>query len=128
MESKSTLRLYREHKKNIKEEQWVDNTEGSKLLTRGRTNTLELNWRKRHQGLSEKCPGCDCDSETLEHFLIECNRYDNQRLRFNFMTDLQSESDSDKLKNILAFSNLTSQEIEIRKQYVTALWNERRKL
>ena len=128
MESKSTLRLYREHKKNIKEEQWVDNTEGSKLLTRGRTNTLELNWRKRHQGLSEKCPGCDCDSETLEHFLIECNRYDNQRLRFNFMTDLQSESDSDKLKNILAFSNLTSQEIEIRKQYVTALWKERRKL
>ena len=40
---KSTLKIYEKYKKGIKEESWVDNTEGSKLLVRARTNSLPLN-------------------------------------------------------------------------------------
>lgn len=56
MENKSTLTTYRQFKRSIKEEQWIDNTENSKLLVRGRTNTLDLNWRNGYQGKSTKCP------------------------------------------------------------------------
>ena len=128
MENKSTLKLYRDYKKNIKE-QWIDNTEDSKLQVRGRTNTLNLNWRNRHQGKSKQCPTCECEIETLEHFLIECNHYTNIRLSFAFMREMHDISNEDKLKNILAFdTNLTLQEIEIRKKFMKVLWTERRKI
>ena len=70
-----TLHIYNLHKKGLKEESWVDNTLGSKLILRERTNTLALNWRKRFQGKSEQCPCCDCEVETLEHFLLDCEEY-----------------------------------------------------
>ena len=72
MENKSTLKYYRGFKRNIKEERWIDNTEESKILVRARTNTLDLNWRNSYRGKSEQFPTCDCVTQTLQHFIIQC--------------------------------------------------------
>ena len=42
MDQKSTLHIYRKFKTSIEEEKWMDNTEGSRLLMKGRTNSLTL--------------------------------------------------------------------------------------
>ena len=39
IQTKTTLHIYNLHKKDLREESWVDNTLGSKLILRGRTNT-----------------------------------------------------------------------------------------
>ena len=48
---KSSLKIYRSWKKNIKgEEKLYDNRPASVILFKGRTNNLQLNDRKRHSG------------------------------------------------------------------------------
>ena len=127
MEQKSTLHIYRKYKRHIQEEKWIDNTEGSKLLVRGRTNSLTLNWRNRHQGKSEQCPACGHETETLEHFLLECASYNTIKTQFNFLQELQNKSSEEKLTNILILEKLTSTEIEDRKSYMKAIWKTREK-
>ena len=56
LENKSTLTLYREHKKKIQEEQQLyDNTAATTTLFEARTGTLKLNTLKRHNGEDTKC-------------------------------------------------------------------------
>lgn len=79
IQTKSPLRIYELYKKDLKEETWADNTLGTKLILRGRTNTLTLNWRNRFQRKSEECPCCGEETETLEHFLLDCEEYEEIR-------------------------------------------------
>ena len=70
LENKSTLTLYREHKKKIQEEQQLyDNTAATTTLFEARTGTLKLNTIKRHNGEDTKCNLCEHSNENLEHFL-----------------------------------------------------------
>ena len=70
MEEKSTLVIYRSGKESITEEKVYDNTFGSTLLFRARTNCLQLNWRKRFVGEIDTCQLCmEGEVESLEHFL-----------------------------------------------------------
>ena len=85
IQTKSTLYIYNLYKREISEENWVDNTLGSKLILRGRTNTLTLNWRNRFQNKSEQCPCCDCETETLERFLLDCEEYNDIRQNQTFL-------------------------------------------
>ena len=73
-------------KSSNKKENWVDNTLVSKLIVRGRTNTLTLNWRNRFQNKSEQCSCCNCEIETLEHFLLDCEQYSDIRQNHSFFT------------------------------------------
>ena len=95
---KSTLRLYFSEKKSVKEEKWIDNTEGTKLLIRGRTNSLPLGWRKRFTNGVTQCPSCSCEVETLEHFLLECPEYLNIRSQTVFLQEISGNSEEEKLK------------------------------
>ena len=44
---KSTLKLYHSKKIKVKEEKWIDNNEGAKLMVRCRANSLQLCWRNK---------------------------------------------------------------------------------
>ena len=58
--SKNTLAYYSEMKNNIKhEEEIYVNSTASKILYRARTNTPNLNWRKKFQGENTHCPLCN---------------------------------------------------------------------
>ena len=122
--TKSTLDIYHISKINIEEEKLIDNMEKSKLLVRGRTNTLTLYWRNRHQGKSEQCPESDCKS--LRHFYWNILIITLLKQIF-FLQQIQNKNSAGKIQNTLAFENLTIVEIENRNKYVKALWKLRYK-
>lgn len=82
LEEKTTLGLYRTYKGEIKEEQFYDNTFGSVLLFRARTNCLRLGWRRRFQGGDVGCRACGFVEETLDHFLLDCPRLHSIRVKY----------------------------------------------
>ncbi len=66
IQTKVTLYIYNLYKREIKEENWIGNTLRSKLIMRGRANSLIINWRNGFQNKSEQYPCCECETETLE--------------------------------------------------------------
>ena len=79
MESKSTLKWYR-NKERPEALQWHVGDWSSRLLVKARTGTLEVKARDR-DGLDQNCSRCRGVRETIEHFLVECGRYDEERGR-----------------------------------------------
>ena len=116
MQTKSTLNIYNLHKREIKEESWVDNTLGSKLILRARTNSLTLNWRNRFQNKSEQCPCCEYEKETLEHFLLDCETYSDIRQNQTLLFNTENENRNKLIGNLLVFETLSTEEIENRKE------------
>ena len=68
VQSKTSLTLYREWKKEVKEDLVYDNRPSSIILFKARTATLPLNERKRHIGQSTECDLCGSELENTEHF------------------------------------------------------------
>ena len=121
MEGKSTLNMYFMNKKEIKEENIYDNTFKSRLLFRCRTNSLQLNWRKRFNGGEEKCEVClQGESETLQHFLLYCEGLKDIRTKYTITTDTT-------LEKVLLFNPESEEEIEKYSLYVDELWKERKR-
>ena len=77
MEGKSTLKWYR-RKDKPEALHWHSGDWGSKLLVKARTGTLEVQARNRDQ-LDQNCSFCRGQRETIEHFLVECHKYEEQR-------------------------------------------------
>ena len=63
-----------------------DNSWGSVLLFRVRSNTLRLGWRARYWGGEVGCMMCGAEEETLKHFLLECPELEGFRGRFGVRT------------------------------------------
>lgn len=76
---RSSLKLYSKFKTVIKEEQFYDNKPSSVTLYRARTNNLNLKDRNRHTNGDTKCIMCDSEVEDLNHFLLQCPAYVNER-------------------------------------------------
>ncbi len=77
METKSTLRWYR-NKEKPEALQWHVGDWDSRLLVKARTGTLEVKARNR-DGQEQDCGSCAGARETLEHFLVECDRFEEER-------------------------------------------------
>ena len=71
---KSSLYLYRELKNNINEEKWFRNSYKHSIMMNARANTLKLGWRSYFHDNNSLCKLCNEQVETLEHFLIDCQR------------------------------------------------------
>ena len=82
MESKSTLNIYREYKMDIREEAWFLNNHKANIMMKARSNTLKLNWREFGTESAKICKLCSEGIETLEHFLIDCDRLQELRSRY----------------------------------------------
>ena len=71
MEKKSSLCIYRRWKRQMGGmEEIYDNRPASIVLFKVRTNSLELQDRKRHTNEETRCPMCQAELENLEHFFI----------------------------------------------------------
>lgn len=77
METKSTLKWYR-HKEKPEALRWHVGDWGSRLLVKTRTGTLEVKARNRDEQ-DQDCSSCRGVRETIEHFLVECDRYEEER-------------------------------------------------
>ena len=78
MERKSTLKWYR-WKERPEALQWHVGDWGSRLLVKARTGTLDVKARNRDEQ-DQECSSCRV-RETIEHFLVECGRYEEERDR-----------------------------------------------
>ena len=120
VEAKSTLTLYR-WKEKICEENFYNNSRASSLMFKCRSNSLQLGWRNRFRGGNVECNMCGGGVETLEHFLLECERLEGVRERFGTGEVLD-------LKKLLLFDKATKDETAQYMRLVLELWMERERL
>ena len=125
MQNKSTLQIYRSCKTKIQEESWIDNSYGSMLLTRARTNTLKLNWRNRHTGGEENCPSCGV-VETLEHFLLHCKDYSTIRSQVTHLQQPYPEDARSVTANLLFHNTNQVSKIQEVQNYLKRIWQRRK--
>ena len=115
---KQTMVLYATFKNEIKEEKFYDNTFEASLIFKARSNVLKLDWRNRFTDGNVICKLCKNEEESLEHFILRCNRLDDIRREFNMRNR--------NLEEILLFAgSLNPSEC---KKYLGKLWNERKKI
>ena len=122
LEEKRSVKLYKENKPEIKEEHFYDNTPSSITLFRCRTNTLQLNDRKRFSGEDTKCIACEEENENLEHFILYCERYQCVRNKSNLFNRPYQEN---KLSDLLFEKE---GDIKVVKRLVHSMWSIREKL
>ena len=70
-------------------------------MFRYRTNTLNLNDRKRHKNEDTKCDLCGEENEDLEHFLLECTALSKERNEIIEIQRPRIENKNDLLSQIL---------------------------
>jgi len=115
LEEKVTLSLYRTFKEEIGEEQIYDNTFGSVLLFRARSNCLKLGWRYRFQGGGVECRVCGFEEETLNHFLVDCPGYSTERQKHNM--------DGVSIEEMLCFRG--DRDVSSIRLLLVEMWNRR---
>ena len=119
MKEKSSLKIYREFKKEIKEEKYYDNRESSKYLFLARSNTLPLNIKRKYTGGDTKCELCNTENEDLVHFLINCKKLEH-KMNKEIMLKNRNENKETMVGNILF-----KEDKEKTKEMITQMWNYR---
>ena len=80
MDGKTSLTIYRKWRQEKGgQEEIYSNDYGSQLLFKCRTNNLQLNDRKRFRGEETTCDVCGAEREDLNHFLLWCAGYCEER-------------------------------------------------
>ena len=91
MSGKSTLKWY-EKKVKPMNERWYDGSRGGQLLFKARTQSLEVNARTYRwaENGTRVCMQCEAEvDETVEHMVLECLRYAEERAE---MMDVVNEA------------------------------------
>ena len=73
------MKWYR-RKQKPEEIRWHVGDWGSKLLFKARSGTLEVKGRNRDEQ-DKNCSLCIGEKETIEHLIVECSKYEEQRRR-----------------------------------------------
>ena len=69
---------------------------------------MELNWRKRGEQNSKLCSYCDKE-ETLKHFLLECDAYNEIRAQHLFLARPYKEDPDELIAYFLPLSQISVQ-------------------
>ena len=87
---RKTLEIYNKFKIHIQEEEYY-NEESSLIIFKMRSNTLRLNDRNRHVGGNISCV-CGHEIEDLEHFLLDCPKLEEVRMKILKLQRPQEEN------------------------------------
>ena len=118
----SNVGLYREFKLKIREEGCYDNSLGSNLLFKARSNTLQLNDRKRHykEDKDTSCKLCGEGREDMNHFILKCCKLTSKRRR-----GLIERTGGTTEKEILGGLLFKKENLKETKDMLEDLWRER---
>ena len=105
------------------QERVYDNRQASIVLFKCRTNTLNLNERKRHMGESTKCDLCEEEKEDLKHFILWCPAYEEERRKSDRLQQPYQEDEEELLGSYL----FTNENIEETKERILVFWKIREK-
>ena len=95
-----------------------DNKFSSKLLFKARSNTLNLNIRKRHQKGDTSCVLCEDEKEDLIHFIVNCKELENTRN--NEIVKEAYDANKEQMVGKILHNN---DKIEAVKSMLEAMWN-----
>ena len=124
LRNKSSLKIYEKYKPIIKEDLTYDNKPSSVILYKARTNTLPLNDRKRHMKENTECINCGYENEDIEHFILSCPAYSQERSR---EIQLQQPYEENKIDTIGKFL-FEENGIEEKKELLYSMWRKREKM
>ena len=118
----SSVGIYREFKLKIKEEGGYDNSFGSNLLFKARSNTLQLNDRKRHYKVDKdtSCKLCGEGMEDMNHFILKCCKLNSKR-----RGGLIERTGGTTEKEILGGLLFKKENLKETKDMLEDLWRER---
>ena len=125
IQQKSTLYIYREYKRNVREETWFYNSGKANLMMRARSNTLKLGWREFGLGEVKICKMCGLEDETLKHFLILCPSLQEMRNKY---IELQWPPISGRQSIMAEMLLLTRVDEKYYIEILWNLWNDRREI
>ena len=118
--TKSTLEIYKEFKKEMKEERFYRNGEESRLIFRARSNTLALNDRFRHDKGEVKrdtiCSICTTEYEDLGHFILRCVKLEGERDRV-LLREMVGTDEKATLGNLLFRGDMERVGVMLRKMW-----------
>ena len=103
MTLKSTLTLYRNNKNMFSEVKWMKNGYKYSIMLRARSDSLDLEWRVLNLSVGKLCKLCMLEIETLEHFLLFCNKLQVIRNNYIHLQWPAVQNKQDIIKKILLF-------------------------
>ena len=118
LEKKKTMLIYKEYKKEIKEEEYENDLE-STLWFKARANCLKLEDKNRQT--SKECKLCGKEIEDLEHFILKCNRLENIRTEDIRLQKPHNEHTHEIIGEFL----FTKEDITRKKSTIKKLWLRR---
>ena len=125
-----TLEMYMKYKSDIKDEPIYDNRISSMWLFRARSNSLKLNQRayflKPNHKIEDKiCNLCEEEEESLEHFMLKCNKLERKR-NYELINRFKGSNIKETL-GLLLFET-RGEDLELIKEMITNMWETREKL
>ena len=137
MREKTTLAWYAKKERPMNEE-WYDGSRAGQLLFRARTQSLEVNARTYRWSAngSRECTQCDGGvNETVEHLVLECPRYNEERMELlNIVTDSIGMNEWDERKReddhgmciLLGLGKGKNRRVTVAmKEFLEMAWNKR---
>ena len=125
MERKTTLKIYKENKEKIGGVDYLyDNRAASVVLFQARTNSLPLHDRVRFIREDSKCPLCGAETENLEHFLLWCQGYEEERKNVLALQQPYQENKEQLIARVL-FDFQDKTEMERVKEEIYRFWRIR---
>lgn len=101
---KTSLEIYNRFKIEIKQEKYY-NEEKSLIIFKMKTNTLNLNERKRHRNESTECNLCNNENENLNHFLLHCPALEETRSKLDELQRPREEDENNIIGKLLFSDN-----------------------
>ena len=123
-------------KEEIRKEDWYHGEWASKLLFRARSGTLEVDGRNRN-GQEQGCKLCGEEKETLEHLVIECEGYKEERRLLDREIEMvvgerewsrRKESEDRGIRTVMGLTddNHNNKEaVKYFKKFLTRVWKRR---
>ena len=120
MANKTTLNLYRDFKLDIREETRFFNGKRASIMMKARSNTLKLNWREFGVESAKTCKLCCLEVETLQHFILDCNKLQEVRGRYVELQRPMMENKNKLIALILLFDRRDGESVNY---YIDMLWD-----
>ena len=124
MSSKNSIEMYRIYKDKIKEENIYENSKKSELWFKLRSNTINLNIRKRFENKSTICELCMIEEETLQHFILKCPKLQGIR---NNCIEIQWPI-NEKIDETIGMFIFSNENLQIKMKTIESMWKKRNEM
>ena len=96
-------------------------------MMRARSDTLKLQWREWATESGKMCRMCKTQVETLDHFLVDCSKLQETRMKYIELQWPKGEKVDELINRILLLDERNRENSEYYIDMLWDLWMERKK-